>query len=375
MIDSQAIPDSQAGVADQLRDIERQGGGMARFAHLCAGALLVAGSLGSLISISAQAFAAFLAAAQAGRLDLPDLLNAVVGVLLVLAGDAALLYAASMLRVLRSSQAPREEMRVHLWVMIGVSILEAGTYLYMAWLFDRPSNFVLWLIDIGRAIAWPLLCSYLSMARPLPVGPRDIMYHSALASGKGVVRDIATLSADPAAPLHHKVRIFRAASNMTQGDRAKLDTLVTELTTAPEATISISPAIASLASPTATLEAPQSPVSPDRPPTGPGSPQAATATRRRSASTQNRPGILKLTPPDRPARQAARASTNGSGVRTRVPVENYEPQARAAWAEGARSIPKMERATGMSHSAAQSWVRTLKAEAAAMASNAGQAAQ
>lgn len=108
-----------------------------------------------------------------------------------------------------------------------------------------------------------------------------------------------------------------------------------------------------------------------RPPTGPGTPVAAPAVRTRQRKA---PAVLKLeTPPEwrKVAAQASAKGTNGRRVRTRIPIANYEPQARAAWAEGARSIPKMERATGMSHSAAQSWVRTLKAESAAIAANTG----
>lgn len=123
---------------------------------------------------------------------------------------------------------------------------------------------------------------------------------------------------------------------------------------------------------TAPLEMSQSTTTPDdtpdRPPTGPGSPAAAPVrTPRRKAAP-----VLKLEAPQEWRKSAAQARAKGTtrrGVRTPVPVANYEDQARAAWAEGAHSVGKMERATGMSHSAAQSWVRTLKAETAAMAAN------
>jgi hypothetical protein len=246
--------------------------------------------------------------------------------------------------------------------MWGVSALEASTYLYMAWLFDRPSNLVLWAIDIGRAIAWPLLCAYLSMARPLPVGPRDIMYHSALASGKGVVRDIATLSADPDAPLHHKVRIFRAASNMTIADRAKLDTLVAQLTT---------PAEAPTALPAALHDGPQLPPVPPRPPTGPGSPSAASARTARQTGTRERPAVLRLTS-ERPARRAAARGSNPQRVRTAT----VERQVRAAWHPD-MTVGQLQRAAGISRSTAGKWRKVLHAETdrAAQAVQDGHAAQ
>ncbi|MGZ6321722.1 MAG: hypothetical protein ACXWQR_20770 [Ktedonobacterales bacterium] len=342
-------------VAAQLRDLERQGGGMARFAHWSAGALLVAFSLGSLLSISHAAFITFLAEWNAGRFDIPDGISLVVNVLLVLACDVGLLYAASVLRVLIASEAPKSELRVHKWAMIGASVLESSTYLYLAWEFDRPSTVFLWLIMIARAVAAPLFAAYLSMARPLPVGPGDVAYHASLASGKGVVHDVATLAADPDASLARKVRIYRAAARMAPHDRTRFDAIV-------EA-VSVPDAVDMPTTPSGEPAPLQSAVeTPTRPPTGGGSPiaQPVRTPRRKVAP------VLRLEPPQEGRKVAAQASAKG--VRTRVPVANYEPQARAAWAEGARSVAKMERATGMSHSAAQSWVRSLKAEAAAMAS-------
>ena len=241
-------------VAAQLRDLERQGGGMARLAHLCAGLLLAAFSLGSLISLSLAAFYKFMAEWNIGRFDMPDAINMAVNVLLVLAMDIAMLYAASVIRIFSAAGAPPREQRIHRVVIAVASVVESTTYLYMLWRFDRPTDLWLWGIGFLRALSAPGFAAYLSMARALPVAPRDIMYHSALASGKGVVRDVATLSADPTAPLEHKVRIFRAASQMSPTDRSRLDTRVHELSI-PNGTI---------------VEA--SPSSSDRPPTGPGAP-------------------------------------------------------------------------------------------------------
>lgn len=344
-------------VAAQLRDLERQGGGMARLAHICAGLLLVAFSLGSLISISHAAFVSFLAAWDAGQIDIPDGISLAVNVLLIVACDVGLLYAASVLRVLTASEAPAKEQRVHKWAMWGASILESSTYLYLAWIFDRPSTAFLWGLMIARAMCAPLFAAYLAMARPLPVGPGDVAYHASLASGRGVVHDVATLAADPDAPLAHKVRIYRAAARMAPHDRTRFDAIVE----------AVSPREPEANAPAVRIEED----APTRPPTGGGSPIAASAapvhTPRRKAAP-----VLRLEPPLETRKTAAQArakGTNGRRVRTRVPVANYEPQARAAWEAGARTVTTMERATGMSHSAAQSWVRALKTEAAAIASN------
>jgi NADH:ubiquinone oxidoreductase subunit 6 (subunit J) len=95
-------------------------------------------------------------------------------------------------------------------------------------------------------------------------------------------------------------------------------------------------------------------------PTGPGTPVTAPSIRRQRRSSQ--PAILRLTP-DRPRsqRQAAQGKVASvQGVRT--PNESLEPTARAAFAQGATSIAKMERQTGMSHTAARHWIGVLKAE-------------
>lgn len=216
-------------VARQLHDLERQGGGMASLAHICAGLLLAAFSAGSLISISYAAFERFLLQWAAGAFDLPDAISLAVNALLVLAADVGLLYAASQLRTLIAAGAPASEQRIHRWAMLGASALESATYLYLVWTFDRPDTLFLWSIGTARALAAPLFAAYLSMVRPIPVGPRDVAYQAALASGKGVVRDVATIAADPAAPLDRKVRIFRAASTMTSADRAKFDGIIDAL--------------------------------------------------------------------------------------------------------------------------------------------------
>ena len=227
--------------AQQFGDLEGQSSGIVKFAHLCAGLLLLAGSLGSLISISYQAFIHFWMELHAGRFDLPNLINVAVGVLIVLAGDSAMLVAARMLRALRSAQAPFSEMWLHVVVMGGVSLLEAGTFLYMAWLFDRPTTFVLWSIDIGRALAWPGLCAYLSLARRIPVGPRDVAYQASLAAGNGVIRDVTRLAGDPSAPLERKVRIYSAAARMSMQDRAQFAGIIDAVSEAPAESRPVTP--------------------------------------------------------------------------------------------------------------------------------------
>lgn len=199
---------------------------MALLAHMCAAALLLAFSLGSLVSLSLQAFTAVLAGLQRGTLDVPDAITVAVSVFLVVAMDVAMLYAATVLRVLSGVPASDRERLPHQLIMLSASMLESATYLYMIWQYDRPDNLFLWIIGAGRALAAPIFATYLSMARALPVGPRDVAYQAALASGKGVIRDVALIASDPDALLARKVQIFRAASIMQPSDAARFDAII-----------------------------------------------------------------------------------------------------------------------------------------------------
>lgn len=97
---------------------------------------------------------------------------------------------------------------------------------------------------------------------------------------------------------------------------------------------------------------------PTRPPTGPGSPAAARPVR---TPRTERPAVLRLAVP--PESRKAAAQARAKGVRTpRADTASREAEARTAWANGAHTISTMRAATGLSKTAAASWVRTLKAE-------------
>ena len=89
-----------------------------------------------------------------------------VSTLLVLCMDVAMLYAASMLRLLGMRRAEPRSMQLHRGVMATVAVLEAGTYAYMAWRYETPVGVVAWALILSRALAAPLLSVYLAMARP-----------------------------------------------------------------------------------------------------------------------------------------------------------------------------------------------------------------
>ena len=213
-------------VADQLADIARQGSGMARLAHLCASLMLVLFSAGSLVALGGDALLSVLDGAQQGHVDLPAAISLGVSTLLVLCMDVAMLYAASMLRLLGMRRAEPKSMQLHRGVMATVAVLEAGTYAYMAWRYETPMSVVAWALILSRALAAPLLSVYLAMARPLPVTARDILAQVELASGLGLIRDAVTIANDAGASLHQKVALFGASAVMTPQDRQRLEGLL-----------------------------------------------------------------------------------------------------------------------------------------------------
>jgi len=223
-------------VADQLKDIARQGSSMARLAHLAALLLILLFSAGSLVALGGDALTSIIAGWQTGHVDVPAAISIAVSTLLVLCMDTALVYAASMVRLLNTRRAQPSEKRLHQLVMLTVALLEAGTYLYMSATYEHPVAWAAWVLIAARAAAAPLLATYLSLARPLPVTSRDILAQVELASGYGVIRDAVQIANDASAPLGTKAALFGASALMQPEDRARLDQLIAVTSTAQEST-------------------------------------------------------------------------------------------------------------------------------------------
>src|SRR5580765_3544489 len=100
-------------VAKQLDDTSKQGTGMAHLAHGCASLMLFLFSAGSLVALGGDALITVSAGIQAHRVDFPAAISLGVSTLLVLCMDVAMLYAASMLRLLGMRRAEPRTMRLH----------------------------------------------------------------------------------------------------------------------------------------------------------------------------------------------------------------------------------------------------------------------
>jgi hypothetical protein len=310
-------------IDSQLEQLSKQGSGMARAAHFFATLLVVLFSAGSLVALGSDALRSVLYSWQLYHVvDIPSAISLCVSTLMVLAMDIAMLSAASTLRLLASRRSHWRERALHVLVMGVVAVLEAGTYGYMSWTFEHPATMAAGALIAARAIAAPLLAVYLSMSRPLPVSSKDILALAETAAGAGVLRDVTSAARNPEASLDRKMKLYSSAAVMTPHDRQRLDSMI---------------------------EAVQSDDGSPRLP-APDGPTGTTRGRERA--------LVSVTED----MGAVPASTRVKPLRARRNALNYEKQARAAFEQGATSVAKLQRATGMSKAAAAGWARALKAE-------------
>jgi hypothetical protein len=214
-------------IDEALADLERQGAGSARIAHLFAMLLVVLFSAGSLVALGSDALQAVLVQwNRSHTLDIPSAITLCVSFLMVMAMDTGMLVAAATLRVLAARRAPFSERWIHIAVMAGVAIIEASTYWYMSVKFEAPATGAAQGLIVARALAAPLLAVYLSMSRALPVTSRDIMSQVELASGRGLLRDVTLAANDRTAPLERKMKLYGASAVMTPAERSRLADMI-----------------------------------------------------------------------------------------------------------------------------------------------------
>lgn len=210
-------------VTVRLRDYERRESWRAPRSHVAAFSLIVLLSLASLIAFSADALRQVQSQWVQGRIDLPAVISVSVSLLIVVAMDTAILRAARSIRRLADSRASMRERAAHVAVLVLVCILEAATYIYRAWAFDRPETWEAWGIIIVRGLIAPLLGVYLSLDRPIPIGPRDVLYQVELRTGARLIGDVVVLVNDPHVPLEHIAQLYYIAAPMPREERERMD--------------------------------------------------------------------------------------------------------------------------------------------------------
>jgi hypothetical protein len=129
-----------------------------------------------------------------------------------------------VIRALRTRGAT-DGYALHVAVLVSVSVIEAGTYLYMSAKWEQPAGWA-WALIIARAAAAPLLSVYLAMASKLPITSRDILHQAELFQGIQLVRDVLAVAADPSAPLADKMELYEKSAVMTAADRTRLGEMI-----------------------------------------------------------------------------------------------------------------------------------------------------
>ena len=347
-------------VQAQLDALEKEGQRLASLAHTAAFVMLILFSAGSLVALAGDSVQAIIN----GHASIPAAIAVGVSALLVLCMDTAMIYGASLLRLL-AIRRQNAGGGVHKFVLITVAVIEAATYAYMSWKYERPDG-IAWFLIGARALMAPLLSVYLSLARALPVTGRDILAMIEKIAAENVLQDVAMLTADRSASLADKLALYEPVAVNAPEDQARLNRL-----------FAAAQQRVALPAPEMALDASEEG---NRPPTGPGSPITAPTVQ---TLPDEPPNVRRLPSPRARRRPAAqrRATMAAREVRTgKRSFDSYESEARAAWAEGAHTLGPMMSKTGMSRATASKWLTALKAEGSnvpivAPVEDAGQLAQ
>ncbi len=180
---------------------------------------------GSLVALSGDAFATLvLTVRQGGTPALPQAISIAVSTLMVVCCDVGLVYAAMVLRALRTRGAETGYL-LHTCVLVIVALIEAGTYLYMSARYEQPSGWA-WALILARAGAAPLLSVYLAMAARLPVTSRDMLHQAEVWQGIQLVREVIAVAADPTASLADKLALYEQSAVMSPADRQRLRAMI-----------------------------------------------------------------------------------------------------------------------------------------------------
>jgi hypothetical protein len=212
-----------AEVSEAFKKVEEQNLGIVRGAHIFAVLLIVATSVASLISLGRDIVRSISWPPTAE--NFPNFCGAIILLVLVLAMDTGSLYAAAMVRVLGARDDEDSGKGMHVAIMVFVSALEAGTYIYMMFLYEKPHDGAAVALVILRGLAVPVLALYLAMARPMTITPADIAHQSGLITGKAVLNDLITLATDPEAEtpqLARKIGMYLAAAPLSEKEALRL---------------------------------------------------------------------------------------------------------------------------------------------------------
>lgn len=213
-------------IEQQMREVERQGRGMARLMHAAGYLMLILFSAGSAIGICGTLVQRVIANGPLTWQSLPNDIVITVSLMLVFCMDLAAIYAAFHMRLLATRRAPWTQYLLHAAVLLICTILEGGTFIQMSFAYDNVVAGTVALLIIARGVVAPLLSVYLNMARPIPVGVADLMYHSFVGSAQGLAHDMIHIANDPQSSLAEKAEMVSASAQVNTHEQAQLDQLI-----------------------------------------------------------------------------------------------------------------------------------------------------
>jgi hypothetical protein len=248
--------------------------------------LVIATSVASLISLAGDVIQRIVTQGA----NIPTSASVAITFLLVLAMDTGSVYAAIMIRIGLQRRQSWSTMTMHVVVLIVVSVLEAGTYIYMLVLYEHPHDPASWALVVARGLAEPLLAIYLVMATPITITPEDIAHQVEVVTGIAVLRDIVTQSSDPSRSLADKIAMYHASAALNPEQKLRLSRMYKAATTRDTQIVDADPLLE--------IEAPVHNIEvygqPDPEPPDPPAPRPGKRTRRRSRPVRTRKPIVDL---------------------------------------------------------------------------------
>lgn len=197
-------------IKEQLKDIENSGHVEASIAHFISYVLVIFFSFGGLIAVASESINEFITSYNHGTFNIIASVTFAVSLSMIIGLDYALLWAARAIQTARERGQQWTDYVIHLVVLTVVPIIDAATFFYMSWLYDKPTNSILMAILIGRAVVVPPMIVYLRMAKTPTRSPGDIIYQIQRAKGEHILRAATARAQDPHITLTRSAAEWRA---------------------------------------------------------------------------------------------------------------------------------------------------------------------
>lgn len=148
-----------------------------------------------------------------GKIDARSIILLVSALIGVIVMNRSLLSSArNMRRAETRDEAVAPIDRIKTYTIMSIEALSFG---YMLWIFEHPSNFVVWALLIARAAAIPYTAVDLELQREMALDIVDMNVISQIGQGIGLMRDQVRKSYDHNVPSLLKIENYRAVAHMS----------------------------------------------------------------------------------------------------------------------------------------------------------------